>query len=605
MRASRIALRLLALVLFLAAPATAQPDVAYSERHVFTVPAAGRGPLTEDVEVSVTYLTARATSHDAFQVYEQYFNRVSGLEADVDGRRLRRGAIHSAPAQLEDVFLSGGTIHSVTLPDVPRVGQTVTYRFRRTYPDAAYLPLLRVPNVNRLARYEVVVQHPAGVQAAFDVVTPRGAVPHSVVPDATVSRLVFADVPYAAEVPLIAAEDAHAVVQLRLTAGPTALTPTAPDAFAAWYGALVGRVDTTATPRLRALAETLRRDTPRATIAAIHDHVRGGIRYVADSRGESAFVPRAPDLVLEHAYGDCKDRAWLVATLARILGHRVDLVLTSTVASPPVPHVSLDLYNHVVCAFDDGAERIVFDPTHPYLPFGALPEALVGARSLWLGVDGAQDVPIAAQDSLPALDVSAQLDLDQPARSPATVVVRGAALGAVREARARGTATDAANAVSALAGRAIYRTRLSQIVLIDEADDALTFRATADLSQFVVASPTRRYLPLTPFPAIPNDAPSRRADALPIDVPDRPNVRLRLDLAPDPWTLAPAEVAWGEAGAAFTVRVDRTPDLQTVTYRFEQRTRHFAGAARDAYLDLADRYLGARREVLTFTRPTE
>lgn len=601
-------MRLPILAVLLLAPltsATAQPDVLYRESHVFTVPAAGRGDLTEDVEISVTYLSSRSTADTDVRVYEQYFNRVTALEVEVDGRPVRRREFRTTQDQSGDVFLSGGTIHSVAFPEPLRIGQTVTYRYRRTYPDAAYLPILFVPSVDRLARYEVVVNHPPGMQADFDVAGPQGRVAHAATPGERESRLLIQDLAPAPVVPLLAGDGVHAAIQLRLRTGGRSLTPTTPADFAAWYGGLVGRVDTTATPRLRALAASLRRDTPAATIAAIHDHVRSGIRYVADARGESAFVPRAPDIVLDRAYGDCKDRAWLVTTLARILGHRVDLVLTSTEPAPPVPGVALGLYNHIVCAFDDGERRIVFDPTHPYLPFGSIPDALVGARSLRFGPDGAEDHRIAAQDSLPALDVTIRLDLDQPSAAEATVVVRGDALGAVRAAQARGTATDAANVVSALAGDALYRVRLSHLTLAVETTDALQFRATADLSQFVVASPTRRYLPLTPFPAIPTDAPARRADALPIDVPARSNVRLRLLLAEGPWTAAAREETWGTDAAGFGARLAPADDGLAVTYRFHQRTRHFAGDARDAYLDLADRYLGARREVFTFTRPSE
>lgn len=606
-RMARLAGWLLPALLLAARPAAAQPaapDVDYRERRVFTVPLGG-GPLTEDVEVSVTFRSPRSTLDAGASVYEQYFNRVTDFEASLDGRGVRRRQFATRQAQSADVFLSGGTVHAFTLPEPPRVGQTLSYRFRRTYPDAGYLPLVHVPNVNRLDRFEIVVNHPAGVPVALDVVTPRGLVPHQAEQGATAATLVFAGVERAPAVPLFSDGDYHAAVQLRVGEGAGARTPTTPAAFAAWYGALVGRVDTTATPRLRALAASLRRDTPAATVAAIHDHVRAGIRYVADARGESAFVPRAPDLVLANAYGDCKDRVWLVATLARLVGLRVDPVLTSTAPEPPVPGVGLGLYNHVVCSFDDGGRRVVFDPTDPHLPYGALSDVLVDARSLRLAPDGPEELRLAPQDSLPTLDVHVALDLDQPAHAAATVVLRGSAMGAAREARARGTAVDAANAVSEIAGGALYRIRLSHLELADDRPEAMTFTARADLSQFVVASPTRRYLPLTPFPAVPTSVAERRADALPLHLPARPSTRLRLTLPAGPWTAAPSAVAWGGREARFEARLALEDGRPTVTYHFDQRRRHFEGSARDAYLDLAERYLGARREVLTFTSTPE
>ena len=63
-------------------------------------------------------------------------------------------------------------------------------------------------------------------------------------------------------------------------------------------------------------------------------------------------------------------------------------------------------------------------------------------------------------------------------------------------------------------------------------------------------------------------------------------------VAPDPTaTVAAAEAAPGD-------------DRARVMYQFGQRTRRFLGDDRDAYLQLADEYLGARRDVITFRSPT-
>ena len=55
----------------------------------------------------------------------------------------------------------------------PRPGQRLTYRCRRAYPDAAYLPVLYVPSPDRVVRYDVVVRRLAGVMTTFDVVAPH------------------------------------------------------------------------------------------------------------------------------------------------------------------------------------------------------------------------------------------------------------------------------------------------------------------------------------------------------------------------------------------------------------------------------------------------
>ena len=590
---------------WVAAPAASQPDVLYSERHTFTI-SDGRSPeVIEDVEVAVTYVSPRSASETRFSLHEQYFNRLSNFQAAVDGRPVRSRQFSTRRAESADIFLSGGTIQEFQLESPPAPGQRLTFSYRRTYADAAYLPVVYVPNVRDLERFVLVVKHPSDVEVGFDIVAPQGGEAPVESHAAGESSLVFEARPGVQDVPLYALNGFHAAIQMDVRRGDQPLTPTRPEELAQWYGSLLTGVDTSGTRAVRALAATLQRDTPRETVAAIHDHVRQSIRYIADERDVGAFLPRTPDLVMERAYGDCKDRAFLVSALARELGLRVDVVLASTDVMPATAGVSLGLYNHAINAFGTAENRIYFDPTHPYLPFGVLPENDLDGRALRLGEDGVEDLRLVAQDTLPALDVAVDLDLESPGQADAVIVARGEVLGMIREAQARGAATDAVNVLSAIAGEWLYKIRLSHLTLSEDRTDEVVWRGRADLSQFVVASPTRKYLPLTPFRSIPSEARERIADDLPIHVSGRPNVRLALSVAPGPWETEASETRWGGPSAQFHATVQSGEDGTALVYQFRQRTRHFAGDDRTAYLDLADRYLGARREVITFQIPSE
>ena len=176
----------------------------------------------------------------------------------------------------------------------------------------------------------------------------------------------------------------------------------------------------------------------------------------------------------------------------------------------------------------------------------------------------------------------------------------------VRAIEARSTDTDARNALSGVAGDLLYKIRLIGLEPVSEGPRERVYRARADLSQFVVASPTKRYLPLTPFRAVDADAGERADDALPIRTADRANVRLRLDIAsgwvPDATDRTigdPAGPVWFRANAA------SGEGGSLVEYDFRQRTRRFPGADRDAYLSLAADYLGSRRDVITFRSPSD
>ena len=605
-----VAAAALACAAALPTPATpaAGPDVDYSETHRFVLGRSGE-TLREETEVRVRYRTDRSTEQAEFAVWEQYFAPVRELRAWLDDGRLGRDEIREVIPQPADIFLSSGKAHVMTPERAPRVGSVFRYSYEREYLSPAYAPILRVPNIDRIERYSIEVEHPRGVRVGFDVFVPRGTVPFRI--DSTQAgrtAIHFEGLGAADELPMFAHNGYHAAVMLDLRDRATgdAITPTRPDEFADWYRALTS-AQTGFGEAVRTTARMLRADTDSATVAAIHDHVRGTVRYIADERDAGAFVPRAPDLVLSRSYGDCKDRAFLVQALARALDIPVDVVLISTEPEPEFERAHLFLFNHVINAYTAGSgHRVYFDPTSAHHSFGDLPEGDIDGHALRIGADGeAERVFVPSPDDAPDIEIDIRADLDAPDDATALVTVRGPLLGALRNVEARGTMTDVVNVLSSVAGEQLYKIRLSAIGAADHEGDAWRFVARADLSQFVIASPTKRYLPATPFRAVDADVRERADDALPIYTPARPNVRLALDVVGDGWAAEPERVALGHADGPvrFAREVAAAGGATRVVYDFRQRTRRLLGDDRAAYLDVADAYLGARREVVTFRRP--
>ena len=591
------------------AHAARTPDFAYRESHVFTLEPdrAGGFQLTEEVNISVRYLTPRATDVRTFVVGEPFYAPVTGLSARLGGKKLGRGAVRKEAVEWEDIFLSGGSVHRIDLDRSPAVGEELTYSYETRYTDPAYLPVLDVPNLDAVEHYEIVVRHPAGVRVEPIVYAPHGT-PYVVTPGGEETRITFTGLAGREDVPYFAHNGAQASVLLQMSAPSGALTPTAPDDFAAWYRALVREASAPASSAIAALAESLRRDTPTETVSAIHDHVRTSVRYIADARAEGAFVPRAPDLVVQRQYGDCKDRAFLVRELARQLGLDVAVVLISTQPEPDFAPVHVGLFNHVINAFDDEhGERVYFDPTHPYLAYGDLPDSDVDGQALVLTSAGSERLRVPAQDEGPVLDLQVgALDLDDPGETIVHVTVRGDLLGTLRGVQAREGDQEEGNALSSIVGDLLYKVRLMRFVRLSDSPRERTYSAIADLSQFVIASPTKRYLPLTPFRAVPSEAEARRGDDLPIDFAARPNVSLTLRTAPGAWSPDSLATSWGapDGPVHYSVRASSDDAGATVTYAFRQRNRHLSGEPRAAYLDFATTYLGAKREVVTYRSPS-
>jgi hypothetical protein len=132
---------------------------------------------------------------------------------------------------------------------------------------------------------------------------------------------------------------------------------------------------------------------PLEKIKALAAFAQRQIRYAAIEIGIGGHQPHPAGEVLAHKYGDCKDKATLLATMLQVIGVDSYNVLINTrrgVISPEFPELRL---NHEILAIrlpdnvPDTAlldvvnhpklgRLVFFDPTNPYVPLGSLPSYL-------------------------------------------------------------------------------------------------------------------------------------------------------------------------------------------------------------------------------------
>lgn len=123
-------------------------------------------------------------------------------------------------------------------------------------------------------------------------------------------------------------------------------------------------------PDLEALAEDLLAgaETPLEKIRRIHTYLIENIRYQQDYERTIAGVkPHAAPVVVARQYGDCKDKAVLFITLARMAGVEVHYALVRTRDAGPVRRdVPMQQFNHAIVyvpqqpGIDEGR---FYDPT--------------------------------------------------------------------------------------------------------------------------------------------------------------------------------------------------------------------------------------------------
>jgi len=111
-------------------------------------------------------------------------------------------------------------------------------------------------------------------------------------------------------------------------------------------------------------------------LKVLYDWVHNNIRYIAVSIGIGGFQPHAAAEVYRNRYGDCKDMATLLCTMARYAGIETHPVLISTRQNSRADTVlaSPFHFNHVIAyAPEIGDQGIWMDATHKGCPFGQLP----------------------------------------------------------------------------------------------------------------------------------------------------------------------------------------------------------------------------------------
>ncbi len=187
----------------------------------------------------------------------------------------------------------------------------------------------------------------------------------------------------------------------------------------AWYLNLTqGRQASNPAIKQQVATLTAAQPTPLAKIQALATFVQSDVRYVAIELGIGGYQPHAAVDVFAHRYGDCKDKATLLAAMLKEIGIDANYVIVNTergaVSDATPPNLG---FNHVILAIrlPAGIEDpsllavsnharlgrlLFFDPTDTYTPLGSLEGPLQASFGLLVTADGGELV------HLPSLPVT-------------------------------------------------------------------------------------------------------------------------------------------------------------------------------------------------------
>ncbi len=138
-------------------------------------------------------------------------------------------------------------------------------------------------------------------------------------------------------------------------------------------------------------------------IKSIFYWVKNNIKYIAFENGYEGFIPREANFVFERKFGDCKDMASIISSMAKYANIKnVNLAWIGTRTIPysyaEIPTPSVD--NHMIAVFKNGEDYLFLDATDKETRYG-IPTAFIQGKEAMLNENGSYKiipVPVVAAE---------------------------------------------------------------------------------------------------------------------------------------------------------------------------------------------------------------
>jgi transglutaminase-like putative cysteine protease len=352
-------------------------------------------------------------TEDAAQDYrEQQFSWSPGHEKFTlnwirvlkpDGTVISAAPTHSqdsdVPAQLSDPVYADRRVRRVSLSGVAP-GTLVDYSFTTedTKPFLAgdFFTAWSVTTRYQVKRSRLIVDVPASLKPRIDernLDFPRRTQTGG---GRTVMTWAKANVPRIRPEPF--ASDSNGVLMTIKVSSPLSWND-----IAGWYAGNA-RDRYTMTPDARAAMDGKLKGaaTLADSIRAMHDWVAQDIRYVSIALGLGGYQPRAPGVVVQTGYGDCKDKATLFVAALAAMGVEAYPVLLSSNGGVDPNLPSIQQFDHVIAAVRQGEGYLYTDLTSDLTPYGELPPQEQGEFGLVVFRDGQSKEITFPEDSIGA-----------------------------------------------------------------------------------------------------------------------------------------------------------------------------------------------------------
>ncbi|MBK9098627.1 MAG: transglutaminase domain-containing protein [bacterium] len=480
----------------------------------------------------LTRLTETDTDSKDFIIYENYFNETNSIEVRSRSVMFYKRNIPYVIPEDEDIFISGGKLYYFSVPEGIKKGESWRYEFEQDYIDVTYLPLVWLNNNYEYESVKLIFSHPDDIKPIFNVQGIFQEYPFDVkYVDTDETIFEIANIKPSNKLNYFPFNDYLLFIFIDLQKQGTSINNVTPDEFVDWYSSL-----TSINPELeqkdkQILSKEISAcSTQTEKIKTIYNFVRENFRYIAEEQGKNSIVPRMPSVVLARGYADCKERASLMSAIAREHGIDINMTLVTKETAVGNKYIYIDKFDHVICSSTINNETIFFDPTAKYCEFGNLPDYNIGRDAFILDSDNPTLQKIKAPVQEPSFVINIYASSDSLGTAKAIITLHNDYFSYAKHAINDLSGAKLENFLSAIVLKNLYKISLDYFTEQFETENSLTFSTDADLSEFVISSASKKYIPKVPFLFLDRDVLERAKDSLSFYLPERISMELNIIL---------------------------------------------------------------------------
>lgn len=504
-----------------------------------------------------------------------------------------------------DVFSSDYKKHKLSFERKRKIGDQIMVAYDEEFWELAYLPVIEIGAGTRIESYKLEFSHPKNYEIKYDVFFPRDEFMHNISkPNKKNTIITFDNLYEEDDLDYFDYNGVYSIIFLRVFRDGKEITPFNLADFVKWYATKVdlhSALPETKKDLLRTELEVAISD--RQKLQIIYEYVRDNFRYIASNENNHSFYPHKVTDILRNGYGDCKDKSYLLKSIAAQYGLEVDLTLLNTNARPEVDYYHFSLYNHMICSYTDSSGTIFMDPTGKYCHFGNLPYTDYEKYALILNEKNPRQqwVPKPCDEFDALLRIYANVDSLKHCKAEITLYNDDYIYA--KSIYENYQKLEFENNLSNYLTSYFYKVSLDYFKFEQETENSIIFSAKADLREFVISTETKKYLQRTPFTIFDKHILDRSEDDFDLHVKTTSKLKLELELQTNGYQIKPDELLIGDLDMDyFKSKITSVDDMYLLDYEFNNSKMYYAAEEKQTLIDFVKKYMKNKKKMIVLKK---